>query len=84
MTIKEKKIVLVAGHYLSYDTDEAILNGYYTLQDVSDDHPDEFASDFVMVWAPLGTLSVAYLLSVINYGIINLDEFLEEYKREML
>ena len=39
MTIEEKKIVLIAGNYLSYfGSDEAILGAYRTLQNIENDH----------------------------------------------
>jgi len=84
MTLEEKKIVLVAGNYMSYATDEGVLNGYKTLLNMEEEHADEFASDYVSMWGPLGTISVGYTLLIIRAGIFNLEEFLEEYKKEMV
>lgn len=78
MTLKERKIVLIAGLFLSYETDEEVLNGYYALQDVPEEEELELASKNVMVWAPLMGLTVIQLLYLINDGITNLDKFLEK------
>ena len=84
MTLREKEIALIAGNYLSYfGSDEAILGAYRTLQNIENDHGNEFASDYVRMWGPLGTLSVSYVLEVIDAGLWNLDNFLEEYKKEI-
>lgn len=69
MTLEEKKIVLVAGHYLSYESDEGVLDAYKTLLNMEEKHADEFASDYVSMWGPLETLSVKYVLEVIEAGL---------------
>lgn len=84
MTLREKKVVLVAGHYMSWGSDEEVLKGYKTLESIEDEHGNEFASDYVRMWGPLGTLSVKYTLRVINAGLFGLDEFLTEYKNELI
>lgn len=84
MTIEEKKIVLVAGHYMSWGSDEEVLKGYRRLQELEDAHGDDLASDYVSMWGPLGTLSVEYVLKVINAGLFGLEEFLIEYKNEII
>lgn len=84
MTLEEKKIVLVAGHYISWGSDEEVLKGYRKLQELEDEHGDEFASDYISMWGPLGTLSVEYVLKVINAGLFGLEEFLIEYKNDII
>lgn len=84
MTLEEKKIVLVAGHYISCGSDEEVLKAYRRLESIEDEHGDEFASDYVSMWGPLGTLSVEYVLKVINAGLFGLEEFLIEYKNDII
>lgn len=84
MTLEEKKIVLVAGHYMSWGSDEEVLKAYRRLESIEDEHGDEFASDYVSMWGPLGTLSVKYTLRVINAALFGLEKFLIEYKNEII
>lgn len=84
MTLEEKKIVLVAGYYMSWGSDEEVLKGYRRLQELEDIHGDKLASDYVSMWGPLGTLSVRYTLWIIDRRIYELEKFLIEYKNEII
>jgi hypothetical protein len=80
MSFEEAKIIQVASHYLSYTSDEEILNGYRTLQDFSEDRGYLAADECVMIWSPLRLFTVNQILGLIDNGVDNLNKFLEEWQ----